>query len=131
MILVDSAVWIDWINQRPTPQTRALDRVALDEIILLGDLVLCEVLMGLRDDSTARRVEPLLRRFRIVPVSSDDVAREAAMHHRRLRALGVTIRSTIDLLIGTFCITHGHELLHRDRGFDAMERHLGLSVVRT
>ena len=30
-----------------------------------------------------------------------------------------------DLIIGTYCIEHGHQLLHRDRDFDHMQQ-LGL-----
>jgi hypothetical protein len=47
-----------------------------------------------------------------------------------MRAAGVTIRKTIDLLIGTFCIERGCRLLHDDRDFDPMERLPGLAVVR-
>jgi hypothetical protein len=38
-----------------------------------------------------------------------------------------TIRKTIDLLIGTWCIEHGVPLLHNDSDFAAMARHLRLS----
>jgi predicted nucleic acid-binding protein len=36
----------------------------------------------------------------------------------------------MDLLIGSFCIEAGHDLLHSDRDYDVMEQHLGLSVIR-
>jgi len=38
----------------------------------------------------------------------------------------VTVRKTIDLLIGTYCIAMDCILLHSDRDFDPMARHLGL-----
>jgi predicted nucleic acid-binding protein len=41
----------------------------------------------------------------------------------------VTIRKTIDLIIGTFCIERGHTLLHDDRDFEPMIRHLGLRAL--
>ena len=40
------------------------------------------------------------------------------------------MRKTIDVIIGTFCIVKGHELLHADRDFNPMAKHLGLRVVR-
>jgi hypothetical protein len=43
-----------------------------------------------------------------------------------LRGEGVTIRKTIGLVIGTFCVAFKHKLLHDDRDFGPMERHLGL-----
>jgi predicted nucleic acid-binding protein len=39
-----------------------------------------------------------------------------------LRRRGITIRKTIDLVIGTFCIERRHALLHSDRDFEPMER---------
>jgi predicted nucleic acid-binding protein len=32
-------------------------------------------------------------------------------------------------LIATFCLRHGHSLLHRDRDFDTFEEILGLAVI--
>ena len=46
-----------------------------------------------------------------------------------LRNRGITIRKTVDIIIGTFCIEHGHALLHDDRDFVPMQAHLGLKVV--
>jgi len=88
------------------------------------------VLQGVADARQARRTEALLREFLVLPMVDDGLAVQAAENFRRLRALGVTIRKTMDLLIGTFCIRHGHQLLHRDRDFDPMEAHLGLRVLR-
>ena len=57
------------------------------------------------------------------------LAAQAATHYRRLRALGVTLRGTVDLLIATFCIAGGHVLLHSDRDFAPMQKHLGLRAL--
>ena len=46
-----------------------------------------------------------------------------------LRRRGITIRRTIDLLIGTWCIENGRPLLHNDSDFHPMARHLGLVEV--
>jgi len=59
-----------------------------------------------------------------------EVAVDSARNYRRLRARGVSVRKSIDVMIGTFCINNGHQLLHADRDFDPMERYLGLRVVR-
>jgi predicted nucleic acid-binding protein len=58
-----------------------------------------------------------------------DIAVEAALNYRRLRALGITTRKTIDAAIATRCIMSGYALLHDDRDFDAFETHLGLHCV--
>jgi predicted nucleic acid-binding protein len=49
--------------------------------------------------------------------------------NRTLRDKGVTIRKTIDLIIGTFCLARGHFLLHDDRDFDPMAAQLGLRLI--
>ena len=42
---------------------------------------------------------------------------------------GITVRKTIDVLIGTYCIENDVALLHDDQDFLPMEQHLGLQVV--
>jgi predicted nucleic acid-binding protein len=129
MILVDSSVWIDQINQKVTPAVRRLRELLPDEPILVGDLILCEVLQGFRSEAHARLVERSLGRFESVALCSPELAVRAADNYRYLRARGITIRKTVDLIIGTFCIERGHALLHSDRDFEPMERYLGLQTV--
>ena len=99
------------------------------ERLIVGGLVLCEVPMGVASERQARAVEAALRRFLVVPMLDPQLAALAVANYRLLRGRGVTVRKTIDLLIGTFCIERGHTLLHDDRGFEPMERHLGLQVL--
>ena len=131
MIVVDSTVWIDHLNASVTPQVALLRRTIREHLALLavGDLVLCEVLQGLASDREAQRVAHALRRFTVMPMVNEALAVQAATNYRALRSRGVTVRKTIDMLIGTFCIAHGHALLHSDRDYDPMEQYLGLIVV--
>jgi predicted nucleic acid-binding protein len=129
LILVDSSVWVDFFNGKSTAQTLKLQSLMGGEPLLVGDLILCEVLQGARSDSEARALENDLRKFDVVPILDEDLAVLAATHCRKLKAKGVTVRKTIDLLIGTFCIARGCALLHADRDFDPMREHLGLQVV--
>jgi hypothetical protein len=64
------------------------------------------------------------------PRGTAPLAIEAARNFRRLRALDITVRKTIDTVIATRCILDGLELLHSDRDFDPFEQHLGLRCVR-
>jgi predicted nucleic acid-binding protein len=129
MILVDSSVLIDQINQVITPAVRRLHEFFVQEPLLIGDLVLCEVLQGLRSEAEARMVERTLSQYLIVTLCNAELAAKAAANYRFLRTRGITIRKTIDLIIGTFCIERGHALLHSDRDFEPMERLLGLHTV--
>jgi predicted nucleic acid-binding protein len=91
--------------------------------------MLCEVLQGLESERAARDVEVLLRRFEIAPMAGDAIAVAAARNFRSLRRRGITVRKTVDLLIGTWCIENRLALLHNDRDFRPMTRHLGLIEV--
>jgi predicted nucleic acid-binding protein len=126
VILVDSSVWIAHLRGSVTPATAKLEAAVMTEPILVGDLILLEVLQGARDELAAARIERGLRRFEIVPLLDADLATRAARNYRRLRDMGITIRKTNDIIIGTFCIERGCALLHDDRDFVAMEEHLGL-----
>jgi len=113
-----------------TPPVARLLEAAGQEPLLVGDLVLAEVLQGARDEAHAARIERNLRQYAIRPMVSADIAVKAARNFRTMRGLGFTVRKTIDVLIGTFCIEGGHQLLHDDRDFDPMEALLGLVVLR-
>ncbi len=130
MIVVDSSVWIGNLRSSGTPAVRRLQSLVQDrpDEIVVGDLILLEVLQGARDEAHAARLETELSKFDVVSLSSRRLAVQAARNHRHLRALGVTVRRTIDLVIGTFCIDGGHALLHDDRDFMPMAAHLGLRL---
>ena len=129
MILVDSSVWIDYFRGAATPQTERLEALLGNEPLAIGDLILTEVLQGFAVDREFNEARRLLGSLRFVALGGDDVAMQAAKNYRKLRALGITVRQTIDTVIATRCIVSGYRLLHDDRDFDAFERHLGLRCM--
>lgn len=129
MIVVDTSVWVDFLNGVTNPESQWLDLNLDRERIGVPTIVLGEVLQGLRDDRQAALVQAQLMQFEIVALIDAGLAVEAAQHYRRLRQAARTVRTTIDLLIATYCIREQHALLHRDRGFDVFEERLGLSVI--
>lgn len=131
MIVVDSSVWIDFLNGRNAPHVRRLRMLLGVEEVIVGDLMLCEVLQGLDSERASQEIEALLRRFDIVSMAGDAIAVAAARNFRSLRRRGITVGKTIDLLIGTWCIENRMPLLHNDGDFRPMARHLGLVEVPT
>lgn len=129
MVIVDTTVWIDYLAGTATSQTSWLHQKLGQQPLALTDLILCEVLQGIRDDAAFGRVQQQLLGFRIFDTGGRDLATAAAVNYRWLRQRGLTVRKTIDCLIATFCLEAGHSLLHRDHDFDPFERHLGLIVV--
>lgn len=141
-VLVDSSVWIDHLRGVRTRETEILDRLlaSLDPEVglydgeapadlLIGDLILCEVLRGIPDAREHAAVKEIMLSFEVMTIGGVDLALEAADRYRALRRRGVTVRKTIDLLIGTYCIVRDCVLLHSDRDFDPMTRHLGLRTL--
>jgi len=132
MIVADTSVWIDFSRGLVTPTTMRLAELLRNKDLLVGDLILCEMLQGARSERDANALELKVRRqCDLVTMSDPNLAAEAAANRRFLRGKGITVRKTIDLLIGTFCIVHGHTLLHSDRDYDPMEQYLDLKVVPT
>jgi predicted nucleic acid-binding protein len=129
MILVDSSVWIDFFRNVDTAPAEWLDRHLGDEPVIVGDLILAEVLRGFKEDRGFTEAKRLLSRLEQISLCGEDLAIEAARNYRRLRARGVTVRGTIDVIIATRCLVNDYRLLHSDRDFDDFEEHLGLRVV--
>lgn len=129
-MLVDTSVWVDYFNGVTTPQTDQLDRLLGSGRLLTGDLILAELLQGFARDADYRIARKLLLELPCVDLVGRESALLAADYYRGLRKRGVTVRKTIDVLIGAYCIRNGHALLHSDRDFDPMVQHLGLRVVR-
>jgi predicted nucleic acid-binding protein len=130
MVIVDTTVWIDYLNGVETPESEWLDQEATRQRLGLLDLMVCEILQGLASDDEAARVLRQLRRFEIFETGGVEFAAAAAHNYRQMRQGGRTVRKTIDCLIATFCLRGGHSLLHSDRDFDAFEELLHLKVVR-
>jgi predicted nucleic acid-binding protein len=129
VILVDTSVWIDHLNNAATDQVVRLRELIPTTPLLIGDLILCEILQDLRSEREARLVERGLRRFATASLLDVNLAVRAAANYRFLRSKGATIRRTVDVIIGTFCIEYGHVLLHDDRDFEPMVRFLGLRTI--
>lgn len=129
MILVDSSVWIDFFRGTTTPQVERLDSLLGSTRLAVGDLIMTEVLQGVRDERQFNLVQRTLEDFTLVELAGKQIAIQAAKNFRILRGHGLTVRKTIDTIIATHCIERGFELLHSDQDLDAFALHLGLKVV--
>ena len=126
MVVVDSSVWIDYLRDISTPQTIFLDDLLATARVITADLVAAKVLQGVSTEKAAALTLDRLRLGAPLAIGGTEVAFEAARNYRRLRALGLTPRKTIDTLIATRCIADGLPLLFSDRDFQPFVDHLGL-----
>ena len=129
MLVVDTSVWVDYFNGVENPQTDYLHSILDTTPILMGDLILAEVLQGIRHDPDFEKVRRILGKFMQESMVDSALAVQSARNYRLLRQKGITVRKTIDSLIATFCIENDHQLLHNDSDFDGYEEHLGLRVI--
>lgn len=123
---MDSSVWIDYFRGAGTREADKLDGLLGHEPLATGDLVITEVLQGFASDRDFNQAQALLSSLTVVELGGHNIAVQAARNYRRLRALGVTVRKTIDTIIATRCIEDDLALLYSDRDFDPFVEHLGL-----
>ena len=130
--LTDSSVWVDhWddANVDSAPVVYLRERMRTDDV-LAGDLIVMEVLRGVRNDQRHARLSQIYASFPQRALAGREVVLAAGDNFRLLQARGITVRSAIDCIIATYCIRNAIPLLHSDRDFDPFEQHLGLRVVR-
>ena len=126
MILVDTSVWIDYLNGKESSLTNILDKALIDGLVSIGDLILLEILQGIkaeREYNKTRKVLALLEQYEMF---GNNMVEKCAENFRFLRKKGITIRKTNDVIIATFCIENNLPLLFRDRDFIPFVDHLGL-----
>ena len=132
MILVDSSVWIDFFRGTSNTVTDQLVKLLkgglLEAEVGVADLVIYEVMRGFDKPKDRQHAKELLLAIPVLEIGGLDNALLAAEHYNMLRQSGYTIRSPIDVLLASYCITHNHTLLHRDADFDVMETLRGLKT---
>lgn len=131
MIVVDTSVWIDFFNGRDEAHVDQLaTMIDADTGIALTDVILTEVLQGIRDETQVGLVDERLCAFDVLRLETLDDFRRAALLYRTARRRGVTIRRTIDCLIASVCVREQLPIMHNDADFDRLAEHTELTVHR-
>lgn len=130
MIVVDTSIWIDVLNEVESPGAlRCVELLQDGAPLALTDVVFTEILQGLRDEGEARVVERHLMAFPMLRLQSMSDFALAAELYRTARRAGVTIRKTLDCLIAAPCVRDGVPLLHADEDFDRLASCTSLAVL--
>ena len=127
--MVDSSVWIFYLNAKSTQETEFLESILGKSPIVMPDLVYSEILQGYREDFVFQETKKILDEFPFAILGIKELALSSAENYRFLRKKGVTIRKTIDCYIASYCISKNIPLLHSDRDFDPFVEHLGLKSI--
>jgi predicted nucleic acid-binding protein len=131
LIVVDTSVWVDVLRGTESPTaSRCVELIEDGAPVALTDVILTEILQGLRSEREARLVEGHMRAFPILRLESLDDFSLAAQLYRQARQGGVTIGKTIDCLIAAPCVRTGAALLHADADFDRLATCTPLKLFR-
>lgn len=114
MIVVDSSAWIDFFNGVSNPEVERLDGWLRVTPLAIGDLILVEVMQGFRSERDVDTTRQLFRSLALLPMLDGSNAWKAAENCRTLRRQGITVRKTIDGIIG--------HRLHRGQPAAAVQR---------
>ncbi len=129
MILVDTSVWIDYLNGNENRHTDILDSELVDGTVAIGDLIFLEILQGIRNDLDYKKTKESLITLDRYEMLGHYMAEKSAENYRILRKKGIAIRKTVDVIIATFCIENNIPLLFKDRDFEPFVQFLGLNSV--
>jgi predicted nucleic acid-binding protein len=120
LVVVDTSVWVDLLRGRSTAQAERCEALIRDGApVALTDVVLMELLQGVRDNDAAS-LEARLREFPILRLGAIEDFSLAAKLSRMVRKAGLTVGSKIDYLIAAPCVRVNAPLLHSDADFDRL-----------
>jgi predicted nucleic acid-binding protein len=129
MVIVDTSAWVEYLQNGQASVVKKVDDCLEQDIVGIGDLIYCEVMQGIRSPRQRRQVSSLLLSLQQFEMVGFGIAEKSAGNYRLLRSKGVTVRKTIDVLIGTFCAEHGFQIAHNDSDFTLMANHIGLDIL--
>ena len=129
MILADTSVWIAYFNGVDSPHCDALDRALEQGTVAIGDIIFLEILQGFRNDKDYKAANTQLSKLDQYELFGSHMIEICAKNYRFLRKKGITIRSTTDVIIASFCIEKNFPLLFSDRDFLPFVQHLKLRTV--
>ena len=131
MILVDTSVWIDFLSGYNSRQRRILHKlIEEEEDISLTEIILTEILQGIKKDKDFHKIKNYLLEFQILRPKGIETYIRSAQIYRDCRKKGKTVRKTVDCVIAAICIENGQTLLHKDSDFDAIGASTALKVCK-
>lgn len=126
MILVDTSAWVEFLRDTGSSVCEETDRL-LEGGGAITDPVTMEVLAGARDDRHLGELRGLLGRAHVFRCVASDFD-TAALLYRTCRGRGATVRRLIDCLIAAVAVRTESPILHADRDFNVLARHVDLVV---
>jgi hypothetical protein len=131
MILVDASVWTDFLAGRGTPHRPILRQlIEKEEDICITEIILTEILQGIKDDDVYETTKLYLLEFPIIRPKGIETYLAAAEIFRKCRKHGRTVRKTVDCIISAIAQENGFTLFHNDNDFAIIEKCIGLKTLK-
>ena len=129
MIIVDTSVWVDFLDGADNLQTNCLSDSLKSEVPLFyTGLILQEVLQGLHNKKQRTFIRKEFGKLLLIKPSIEDHIKAAEIF-TQCRSKGFTIRKSIDCLISALSINYGLSLLDRDKDFSYVAKCFPLSRI--
>lgn len=123
MILADTSVWIEFLNATQSDHHVTLRSLIEDgEDICLTDIILTEILAGIKSDKEIKSIKSSLLNFPIYKLKNLDSYIQAADIYRLCRKKGLTVRKLIDCFIAQVAIENNFQLFHNDDDFNKIAK---------
>jgi predicted nucleic acid-binding protein len=130
LIIIDASAFIEFLNRTGSRADTMIEQlIRNNDDVALADITLTEILQGIRDDKEYQQVKSSLLTFPILSLKSAESYVSAAELYRKCRKKGLTVRSTVDLLIAQIAMEYQASLLHNDRDFDAIAQVCDLRIL--
>ena len=124
MVLVDTSVLINYFKGRETKGIKFLDNlIKSEEPFCINEFIYQEILQGSKDQKEFSTLKSYLKYIPLYSLKLGVQSFEnAAQLNFRCRRKGISIRSTIDLLIAETAIENNIALLHDDEDYVNMSK---------
>ena len=127
-LLVDTSAWIVSFRKAGHEPLKKTLVSALDSFsVVTTNIVILELLQGCRNRNEYEAMHSRLNALETIPVD-DAVWGLAYTTGYDLRRKGITV-STVDIIIAAAAKVHGCGLLHHDKHFRPLAKHLHLNAV--
>ena len=131
MILIDTSAFIEFLNHTGSSLDKELEHlITNEEDLAIADVTITEILQGIKDDKEFNEIKKSLLAFPVYSFKGVDSYIAAAELYRKCRKKGLTVRSTIDLLIAQIALEHNLILLHNDNDFNNIANLSGLKIYK-
>lgn len=123
MTLVDTSVWIDFLEGREHwSKERLKEKINQRASIGYTEMILLEIIQGIHKQSERVQIEEQFGHFVLLP-HRRSTSLLAADIYQELQRKGIRIRSIVDCLIAATAIETGTMILHKDRDFGHIAEH--------